>query len=94
MINNKVSESCDWWSFGIIAYELITASKFANIHQLCQLYVNSIHFTDDFECDLGKDLIRKLLRINPNERLTLEQIQSHRFFSSIDWTLIEESSPK
>jgi len=31
-------------------------------------------------CDLGRDLLRKLLRYNPEERMTAEQALSHPFF--------------
>ena len=60
MVNNPVGESCDLWSFGVIAYELITTQKFANFHERHEIYVDKINFPSDFKCDLGKDLIRKV----------------------------------
>lgn len=60
MINNQIGEACDWWSFGIIAYEMISTRKFADFHERYELYVDKINFPSDFSCELGKDLIKKV----------------------------------
>ena len=36
------------------------------------------------------DLLEGLLRRNPRERLTVEQIKRHPFFETIDWDLLYE----
>lgn len=60
MVNNQVNEACDWWSFGVIAYEVISTRKFNELHERYELYVDKINFPVDFQCDSGKDLIRKV----------------------------------
>lgn len=63
-MNNPVSEACDWWSFGVITYEIISTQKFADFHERYELYVDKINFGDDFQSDAGKDLIRKVSLLN------------------------------
>lgn len=28
MVNYQIEEACDWWSFGILAYEMLTLNVF------------------------------------------------------------------
>lgn len=64
MVNNPIGEACDWWSFGVIAYEIISMHKFSELHQRYELYVNKINFPSDFCSDTGKDLVKKVTYFN------------------------------
>lgn len=88
MINKSGhNESIDIWSLGVLLFELLTGKTPFNFKgDRNQLY-NSIKtlkicWTDDFP-PLAKDLISKILRLKPSDRLSLEQILDHQWFKEI-----------
>jgi serine/threonine protein kinase len=91
MVNYSVSESCDWWSYGVILYELCTLTKFSLYNERHHVYSNNVKFPEDFKCEVSKDLIKRLLRFNPVERCTANAVQAHEFFADVDWVLLEQS---
>ena len=81
------NESVDIWALGVLMFELLAGKTpfnykgnrmvlFNNIKQI------KISWTDDFP-PLAKDLISKILKLNPKERLTLDQIKEHQWFSNL-----------
>ena len=88
MINKSGhDESIDIWSLGVLLFEMLTGKTPFNFKgDRNQLY-NSIKtlkivWTDDFP-PLAKDLISKILRLQPKDRLTLAQIIDHQWFKEI-----------
>lgn len=75
----EISPAVDWYSFGCLTYELLTNKP------LCSLIPsinckNLIQFPSYLPIE-AKDLIEKLLQINPSERLnSANAIKSHAFF--------------
>ena len=92
------NESVDWWSLGIIMYEMLTGKlpfkfNFDNQEEQEQndlnIYDKKIKFPSWIE-ENAKDLINKLLNKNPEKRIGsgkegAENIKKHPFFSDIDW---------
>ncbi|NXX83001.1 CTRO kinase, partial [Urocolius indicus] len=90
---------CDWWSLGVIAYEMIygrspftegtSAKTFNNIMN----FQRFLKFPEDVkvssEC---LDLLQSLL-CGQKERLDYEGLCCHPFFSKIDWNNIRNSPP-
>ena len=82
----------DWWSFGIIIYELIFGVPpfHDNKIERCFDLITSanIRFPSKIKPTSGtKDIITKLLRKNPNERLGkmgINEILQHPFYESIN----------
>ncbi|CAG2179685.1 unnamed protein product, partial [Oppiella nova] len=84
----KVSHLCDWWSFGVIAFELLTARSLVSYYPNGITSHTSLYFPVFISLE-AKDLINKLLQPNPSERLGRhgsEEITTHPFFEGINWT--------
>lgn len=98
VLNKGHSFPADYWSLGVIIYELLTGvppfhgktpeETFMNI---CEGIFEPIDGSKE-----AIDLIRQLLRPNPNERLgcrSVSDIMEHPFFKGIDWTALDTFEP-
>ena len=94
-----IYKSSDWWSFGVLLYEMLCGLPpfyEENIEKMYEMIKNeTFKFPNDYNLsDDAKDIITKLLNKNPNERLgnknEIEEIKNHPFFSIIDFELIEK----
>lgn len=81
----------DWWSMGILVYELIMGSPPFHSSDPFVTYdlalENKIRFPLSVKFEV-KDFIRRLLVVNPQKRLgsvNHTEIYSHKFFGSMDW---------
>lgn len=73
-------KKADIWSLGICLYTMLTgcfAFDNENIDELIQDIVKLKYPPPTFLSKEAQDLIKKLLVIDPNQRLTLEEIKSH-----------------
>ncbi|XP_015280814.1 PREDICTED: citron Rho-interacting kinase isoform X2 [Gekko japonicus] len=90
---------CDWWSLGVVAYEMIygkspfaegTSSKtFNNIMNFQRFlkFPEDVKVSNEF-----LDLVQSLL-CGQKERLGYEGLCCHSFFSTVDWNCIHNSPP-
>lgn len=77
----------DYWTFGVILYELFTGGPPFYSEILKQTYsqIANIEYTIPEEMpEILSSLITKLI-CPPEERLGLEEIKSHEFFKNINW---------
>eukprot|EP00743_Colponemidia_sp_Colp-15_P005750 GILK01006180.1.p1 GENE.GILK01006180.1~~GILK01006180.1.p1 ORF type:complete len:787 (+),score=133.05 GILK01006180.1:35-2362(+) len=101
------SSTIDWWSFGIVMYELLYGkTPFYNdgddveeIHY--KIKFNKLVFSSEKDVPGiskdARDLIKKLLHKDPERRLGsvdgASEIRAHPFFKNIDWPLILNVQP-
>ena len=84
--NNKCSYKVDIWAIGIIIYNLLTGKVPFHGDNQEKTKEKIISGNFDFPPDiviskLMKDLIRQILKKDPKERPTLNQILQHKFFT-------------
>eukprot|EP00343_Euplotes_focardii_P003794 CAMPEP_0205812060 /NCGR_PEP_ID=MMETSP0205-20121125/16389_1 /ASSEMBLY_ACC=CAM_ASM_000278 /TAXON_ID=36767 /ORGANISM="Euplotes focardii, Strain TN1" /LENGTH=160 /DNA_ID=CAMNT_0053092111 /DNA_START=541 /DNA_END=1021 /DNA_ORIENTATION=- len=90
-LGNYYNETADWWSFGIIIYEMI-CGKLPFDHDERSIIVKDIvskelKFKKIFS-EEAQDLISKLLVKDPKSRLGHDgvgDIMNHEFFKDVDW---------
>ncbi|KAL7838208.1 hypothetical protein AOLI_G00266120 [Acnodon oligacanthus] len=90
---------CDWWSLGVIAYEMIymkspftdgTSAKTINNIMNFQRYLK---FPEEPKASSQfVDLVQSLL-CGARDRLDYEGLRSHPFFSSVDWSSLRHTVP-
>ena len=93
-VHNK---QADWWSFGILVYEMLVGVapfRHKNTFLLFQLITNAdVTFPDEEKCEFkiseeAKDLILKLTQKNPDKRLgkinDADEVLAHPFFNGLD----------
>jgi len=72
----EFSTAVDLWSFGVVVYTMLAGkTPFKNETQI----VNGEYLTDQIAhvSDDARDLIQKLLVLDPTERLTIDQVLAH-----------------
>ena len=98
ILNQKYTRSVDWWQLGILLYELLvghTPFFHHNIDKMFQAILEKSLRPNPYLSEQAYDLIFKLLKKNPKDRLghsekDSKEIKSHPFFKNINWTNILE----
>lgn len=87
----------DWWSVGILFYDMVTGSppfKSKNHKVLKDMICTSKVKLPGYLTADAHSLIKGLIERNVSKRLTVEQIKSHPFFKTIDWVKLENKEIK
>ena len=88
----------DWWSFGILGFDLLTGSspfRANNDMKIREKIVKAKLVLPYFLSPDAKDLLTRLLRKEPKKRLgacmpkDMQSIKGHRFFRKIEWGRLE-----
>ena len=89
LLNDKSTcKSSDLWAFGCMVFQLLAGRppfKGGHEYQTFQKIVNlEYEFPKGFP-PVAKDLIERLLVLDPVNRLSIEHIKSHPFFEGVEW---------
>lgn len=99
--NETYGKECDWWSVGIIMFEMLFGGPpFSDERHDPQVTCARVlrwrhHFhmpTDPQVGSAARDLIRGLV-CDPLDRLTAREIRAHPFFDGLDFTRLRDMEP-
>ncbi|VDK20608.1 unnamed protein product [Taenia asiatica] len=87
---------CDWWSVGVILYEVFTGLRPHEAHPEGILAGAPLKLPPTLSPEVADflTLVRigwLLLKLNPNERLSDSTVRHHPIFGSIDWSHIGDN---
>jgi protein kinase A len=93
LLNKGHSKPVDWWTLGILLYEMIAGIDPFNADDPMQIYQNilkgKVKFPKDFDSN-AKSLVKHLLVADVTQRYGcmkkgVNDIKNHRFFKHLDW---------
>uniref|UniRef100_A0A3Q3D4Z8 Protein kinase C n=1 Tax=Hippocampus comes TaxID=109280 RepID=A0A3Q3D4Z8_HIPCM len=93
LLGQKYSFSVDWWSFGVLLYEMLVGQSPFHGDDEDELFesirMDTPHYPRWINKE-AKELLERLFERDPTRRLTiLGNIRLHSFFKSIDWQALE-----
>ncbi|XP_051825020.1 ribosomal protein S6 kinase alpha-6 isoform X2 [Antechinus flavipes] len=87
------SQSADWWSFGVLMFEMLTGTlpfQGKDRNETMNMILKAKLGMPQFLSPEAQSLLRMLFKRNPSNRLGagsdgVEEIKRHLFFSTVDW---------
>uniref|UniRef100_A0A3B4B851 Protein kinase C n=1 Tax=Periophthalmus magnuspinnatus TaxID=409849 RepID=A0A3B4B851_9GOBI len=93
LLGQKYSFSVDWWSFGVLLYEMLIGQSPFHGDDEDELFESIRMDTPHYPRWINKearDLMERLFERDPSRRLgVIGNIRLHPFFKSINWTSLE-----
>jgi protein-serine/threonine kinase len=102
ILKKGYDKAVDWWSLGCVMYEMLTGKLPFPIKKGLKLsrriYQQEVDYPKKIDNN-AKDLMQKLLILDPNERLGSgpeggEKIKNHPFFKGINWKNVQDRKIK
>ncbi|XP_017947361.2 protein kinase C delta type [Xenopus tropicalis] len=99
LIMNDYNAGADWWSFGVIMYEMATgnlpfAPSVSALREVSTIKSSKPDYPSHMSQEM-LDLLSKLLEIDQNKRLGVKgNIREHPFYATIKWKRMEKRRVK
>jgi len=98
ILNKGHGRAVDWWTLGILLYEMLVGRTPFRANAIIQLYDKILAGKLEFPPHVdprAKDLISKLLQIDKMKRLGnlkggAEDVKIHEWFTGVDWKKVAE----
>lgn len=102
VLQGEHSQAADWWTFGIFIYECLYGvtpfmSKGASLDTISKKILRGVFTFPDGPYKVSKkckDLIKKLLDVNPKTRLGAKmgasELKNHPFFKNVNFAIIND----
>lgn len=88
LTDKNACKASDLWAFGCIVYQLLAGRppfKAGNEYQTFQKIVAlDYEFPRGFP-EIARDLVERLLVLDPQRRLSIEHVKNHEFFDGVTW---------
>lgn len=99
LTDKNACKSSDLWAFGCIIYQLLAGRppfKASNEYLTFQKIVALEYTFPEGFPEVAKDLVERLLVLDPMKRLPIEHIKNHQFFDGVAWGkgLWKQKAPK
>lgn len=99
LTDKNACKASDLWAFGCIIYQLLAGRppfKAGNEYQTFQKIVALDYQFPRVFPEVARDLVERLLVLDPQRRLTIEHIKNHQFFDGITWgrSLWQQKAPR
>lgn len=88
LTDKNACKASDLWAFGCIIYQLLAGRppfKAGNEYQTFQKIVALDYTFPDGFPSVARDLVERLLVLDPAKRLPVEHIKNHEFFDGVKW---------
>ncbi|GMM30488.1 protein kinase [Martiniozyma asiatica (nom. inval.)] len=87
--HNQSGVECDYWALGCIVYQMIVGKppfKEANEYETFLKIIEGDYKWPSYSIPLGiKNLVEKLLKLNPSDRYNLKEVQMCKWFKDVKW---------
>jgi serine/threonine protein kinase len=97
IMKHAYTQVVDWWSVGIVCYELMAGYSPFQAESPNKIYAKVIdrdmRWSSQIQ-EVGKDLIMRLLESDPEKRLGAiaggEEVRMHSWFRGVNWKKVED----